>query len=77
MKRLLPELDVDVVIEHGGHQMAVSGSGKRFVARFQNLGAIVHFGMRAWPFRKLMPSSCEWQVEWKGRRFPSDRSFSK
>jgi hypothetical protein len=70
MKRLLPVLDLDIQIEHEGHKLGLQGSGREFVAKFESLRALVHFGLRAWPFRKLAPSSCRLQVEWKGRRFP-------
>jgi hypothetical protein len=70
MKRLLPTLDVDIVVEHGGHKVAIQGSGRRFIAKFPTLFSLGHFALRLWPFRKLVPDSCEWQVEWRGYRFP-------
>ncbi len=68
MKRLLPVLDLDLQIEHEGHRLALQGSGRQFVAKFQSLRALIHFGLRVWPFRKLAPASLRLRIEWKGRR---------
>jgi len=43
MKRTLPTLDVDLLIERKGHQLQLTGSGTRFVAKFPTLSALLHF----------------------------------
>lgn len=76
MKLPLPALDVDLLIEHNGHQATLQGAGHHFVARFPTLRSLFHFLRTLWPLRKRLPREVEFQVEWKGFRFPSNR-FAK
>ena len=67
--RPLPEFEVDLVIENDGHQAAVKGSGHDFVARFQSLSDLFHFGRTFWPVRKSVPHEIGIVVAWRWLRF--------
>ena len=43
MKRPIPDLDVDLLIEHDGYQLKLRGSEMRFVANFPTLLSLLHF----------------------------------
>jgi len=73
MTRLLQSLDVDLRLEHNGHQAAVSGSKGSFVVKFPSLFSLFHFARVLWPSRKQVPAGCKVQIEWKGFRFPPSR----
>ncbi len=66
MRHTLRALDIDLQIEHGGHQLKLTGSGMRFVARFPTLLSIVHFTPIFWPVRKILPSEARVRIEWRG-----------
>lgn len=70
MKRPLPVLDLDLLIEHGGHQLKLRGSKMRFVARFPTLLSLLHFLLVFWPYRKLAPRGASFRVEWRQLRIP-------
>ena len=70
MTRPLPALDIDLIIEHDGHQAAVTGSGHRFVAKCPTLKSVFHYSLNLWPWRKVLPSGYIFQMEWRGFRFP-------
>lgn len=72
-KPLLPALDLNVVVEHGGHRVAVTGSGRRFIATFATVSSLLHFFFASWRLRKFFPESYSFQAEWRGRRFPPSR----
>ena len=67
MKRFLHVLDVDLLIEHGGHQLKLEGSGMCFAAKFPTLRSLGHFLLIFWSSRKLVPREASFQLEW--RRF--------
>lgn len=73
MKKPLPALDLNLLIEHGGHQTSVIGSRYDFVARFPTLLSLLHFVRTLWPSRKEFPRGYGFQIEWKGFRFPLKR----
>jgi len=73
MKRLLRSLDVDLRLEHAGHHASVSGSRGNFVIKFPTLLSLFHFLRVLWPSRRRVPEGCNFQVEWKGFRFPPNR----
>jgi len=62
------DLDVDVLIEQGGHELKLSGSGNRFVARFPTLGSLFYHLRFFWPARNLIPRSVGLAVEWRKLR---------
>src|SRR5271165_1804786 len=70
MKRPLPALDLDLRIEHRGRQASVQGSGKHFVAKCPTLLSLFHFLFALWPLRKQFPTEYNFQIEWRGFRFP-------
>ncbi len=70
MPKPLPLLDLDLLIEHGGHEAALTGSGRQFVAKFPTLASLFHFSRALWPWRRNLPSEYSIQVEWRGFRFP-------
>ena len=65
MQRPLPALEVDLLIEHGGHAMKVTGSASRFVANFPSLRAVLHFARVFWPLRKRIPHQIALEAEWR------------
>ena len=69
MNRPVPALDLDLLIEHGGHQVGVKGSGRHFVAKFPTLLSLLHFLLAFWPVRKRVPGEFQFQVEWRDFRF--------
>ena len=70
MKLPLPVLDVDLLIEHDGHELKLLGSDMRFIAKFPTLGDVVHFSRILWPYRKLVPRESSVRVEWRGLSVP-------
>ncbi len=70
MKWQLHALDLDLLIEHRGYQARVKGSGRHFVAKFPTLLALFHFLRILWPSRKQLPDGFDFQMEWRGLRFP-------
>lgn len=60
------KLDVDLRIEHAGHQLDLKGSGQRFVARFRTLRGLIHFGRLLWPLRKQMPKGWVVRIVFRG-----------
>ena len=70
MKRPLPVLDVDLLIEHGGHQLKLRGSGTRFAAKFPTLLSLLHFLRISWSSRKRIPREASFHVEWRRLRIP-------
>jgi hypothetical protein len=62
------DLDVDLLIERGGHELKLSGSGIRFVARFPTLRSLFHHLRFFWPARNLIPGSVQILVEWRKLR---------
>ena len=75
MQTPLPELEVDLVIEHGGHAMNVTGSASRIVASFPSLRAMIHFAGAFWPFRKQVPKQLALEAEWRRLRVPVRRAI--
>ena len=67
MKLPLNGLDVDLLIENGGHQVQLTGSGTRYVAKFLTFVSILHFARVSWEYRKLVPRDVSLRLEW--RRF--------
>lgn len=70
MKQPRPVLDVDLLIEHGGHHLKLRGSGMRFAVRFPTLPSLFHFLRIFWAFRKRIPQDASLQVEWHRLRIP-------
>lgn len=58
-------VDVDLLIEHDGHKLKLTGSDSRFVARFPTLAAVLHFGRVFWTSRKRVPRQASLHVEWR------------
>jgi len=70
MQRLLHALEVHLLVEHAGHQMTVTGSDARFVARFPTLASMVHFARIGWALRRSIPAEASLSVEWGRFCFP-------
>jgi hypothetical protein len=68
MKRPLPVLEVDLLIEHDGHHLKLRGSGMRFVAKFPTLLSLFHFLRNFWSFKQHVPREASLQVEWRQLR---------
>ncbi len=75
MQPPLPALEVDLVIEHGGHAVKVTGSASRVVANFPSLRAALHFARVFWPLRKQVPNQIGLQAEWRQLRVPLRRAL--
>lgn len=70
MKRPLPVLDVDLLIEHGGHQLKLRGSGTRFSVRAPTLLSLFHYLRISWASRNRIPREASVHVEWRRFRVP-------
>ncbi len=57
-------LDVDLLIEQGGHRFKLTGSETRLVARFPTLRSLFHYSRFFWPAMDRMPKSLSLVVEW-------------
>ena len=65
MTRLLPSLELDLRIEHDGHQLSLTGSRMRFCANFPTLLSAVHFVRMFWPSRRFLPANASVRVQWR------------
>ncbi len=70
MKRLLPDLDVDLLIEHGGHTVRLRGSRMHFVAQFPDLLSAFHFLRIFWPARTAAPREAGVRIQWRNFSLP-------
>lgn len=70
MKPPLPVLDIDLLIEHGGHDLKLRGSGMRFVAKFPTLLSLFHFLRIFRSFKRRIPREASLQFEWRRFRIP-------
>ncbi len=70
MKRPLPVLDVNLLIEHGGHQLNLRGSGTSFSVIVPTLLSLFHYLRVSWAFRKQIPREASVYVEWRRLRIP-------
>ena len=68
MLRLLPALDLDLRIAHGGHRFELKGSRLCFVARFATLRSLLHFLRLGWSLRRQLPREVSLSVEWHNFR---------
>jgi hypothetical protein len=68
MQPPLPALEADLVIEHGGHAVKVTGSASRFVANFPSLLAMLHFARVWWPLRDQVPRQIALDAQWRQLR---------
>ena len=66
MKRPLPVLDLDLLIEHGGHQLKLRGVGMRITATFPTLLSAFHFLRTLLPLRRSFPRGLSLYAEWRG-----------
>ena len=69
----LPALEVDLVIEHGGHAVTLTGSSSGLVANFPSLRAMLHFARVFWPLRSRIPNQIGLEAEWRQLRVPVRR----
>lgn len=65
MQRLLPDLEVDLLVEHDGQTLMLTGEGKRFAAKFPTLISLLHFTRIFWQFRNQLPGEFSLSVEWR------------
>ena len=63
-------LDLDLRIQHAGHELILTGSGGSFVARFPTLLSLLHFARLSWPFRAHLPPDASLQVQWRWLHLP-------
>jgi hypothetical protein len=70
MRRSLPVLDVDLLIDHGGHQLKLKGSEMCFAAKFPTLRSLFHFFRIFWSSRTRIPREASFHVEWRRLRIP-------
>ena len=55
MRRLLNPLDLDLVIEQGGHSVHLTGSGTDVTATFPTMKSLAHFSRVGFSLRDLLP----------------------
>lgn len=77
MMQLLNALELDLLISHEGHEVALQASGGAFVARFESFASLVHFFRAAWPSRKLVPAGIDVRVEWSSLGLQVQRRVRK
>ena len=70
MQPPFPSLDLDLLIEHAGHQLTLSGSGMAFIATFPSLASLFHFARLGWSFRSQIPRHATLRVAWRGFSIP-------
>ncbi len=75
MQLPLHVLDLDLLVQHGGHEVSVKGTGGQFVARFPTLFSLLHFSSAMWPIRKHIPPGMGLQVELHGLRLRVSKFF--
>ncbi len=63
----LPE--VNLLVEHAGHKLEVTGSGPEYRVRFPSLLSAIHFGTTLWPLRKYTPRGMVVVLEWRSLKF--------
>jgi hypothetical protein len=64
------ELDVDLQIQHKGHELRLKGSGTSFVAQFPTLSSLLHFLREFRTFRRQIPGEATIVAEWGRLRIP-------
>jgi hypothetical protein len=70
MTQPLLGLSVNLLIEHGGHQVKLEGEGKRFAAKFPTFLSVFHFSRFWWALRKQIPREVSFHMECQGLRIP-------
>ena len=65
MTRLLPRVELNLLIEHEGHEFRLTGTRNRFLADFPTLLSAVHFSRVLWPSRRLLPVGISMRVQWR------------
>lgn len=70
MKRLLPALSADLLIENAGHQMRLTGGRMSYVADFPTLSSLFHFARIGWAWRKQIPPGLQLRIVWRGLTLP-------
>ena len=58
-------LAVNLLIEHDGHKLKLTGSDSRFVASFPTLAAFFHFGRVFWNSKNRVPPQASLHLEWR------------
>lgn len=70
----LGRLDVDLLIEHEGHRMKLTGSQNRFAAEFSSLVSLFHYARTFWSQRKIAPPGTSLSIGWRGLRLGALKS---
>ncbi len=65
MLQLPPSLELNLLIEHEGYQLRLTGRRLRFLASFSTLLSAAHFARQFWIGRHLLPTNVSVQVRWK------------
>jgi hypothetical protein len=73
MHQPLPVLETDLLIEHGGRELKVSGSGSRFAVKFSSLLSFFHFVRIFWPYRKRIPGQASVELRFGRLSIPVRR----
>jgi len=48
-------LQVNLHLEHSGHNLDVTGTGHDYTVRFPSLPSALHYAIHFWPLRKQIP----------------------
>ena len=70
MTRPLPNLELNLLIEHAGLSLRVAGKHACFLACFPTLISALHLVRFFGPWSHLLPADTSIKVEWRGVCFP-------
>lgn len=65
MLPLPASLELNLLIEHEGYQLRLTGQRLRFLASFATLLSAAHFARQFWALRHLLPTNASVQVRWR------------
>lgn len=65
----LHALKFDMVLEQGGYECRIGGSGERVTVTLASLSSLLHFARLLWPLRGFVPRDTVVQFRWRSLRF--------
>jgi len=68
---LLPylNLEVNLHLEHSGHNLDITGTGPDYTLRFPSLASALHYAMNFWPLRKRLPEGTVIHLQYRSFTF--------
>ena len=64
MTRLLRALNFDLLLEQGGYQCRIEGTGDCVTVALPSLPSLIHFARLFWPLRHSLPSETLVRLRW-------------